>query len=363
VHLKLLLWHNTRWGHLYYVYGQTFRMSERALVTGGCGFIGERFCEQLLDEGYDVRATDLESADRSSIEELDVEFVAADLTEPDDVEEAVDDVDVIFHTAAVFSYSSLLDWEVFERVNVDGTENLCEAAVEEGVGSIVHLSTAGVYGPPKEDLLPVAEDHPKNPESKYDTSKWLQEKKVTEYDGEGGMEVKVIRPAPVYGPGNTYGMAQIILGVGRGYLRFYPLFCDYRFAMVHVEDVVRAALHVHDEGDAGEAYNAVDESDATTARFIKDVAAMTGNRVYGLPIDCDTYERLSSLRYLVPPVERLFDVLNREPPVEADTFYYMKGNYWISNEKLKGTGFEFEHPTYRDGMPETVEWYEDEGML
>lgn len=338
-------------------------MPERALVTGGCGFIGKRFCEHLLDEGYDVRATDLENADRSSIEDLDVEFVPADLTDAGEIKEAVEDVDVIFHTAAVFSYSALLDWEVFERVNVDGTENLCEAAVEEDIDSIVHLSTAGVYGPPKEDLLPVTEDHPKNPESKYDTSKWLQEKKAMEYDGENGLEVKAIRPAPVYGPGNTYGMAQIILGVGRGYLRFYPLFCDYRFSMVHVEDVVRAALHIHDEGEAGEAYNAVDNSDSPTSRFIKEVGAMTGNHVYGLPIDCDTYERLSNLRYLVPPVERLFDTLGKEPPLEADTFYYMKGNYWISNKKLKETGFEFDYPTYRDGMPETIEWYKKQGML
>jgi nucleoside-diphosphate-sugar epimerase len=336
---------------------------KRALVTGACGFIGSMVCERLLDKGYEVRGTDLETADRSEIQDLDIEFVAADLTEPDEIREAVRDVDVIFHTAALFSYSSLIDWEVFEKVNVDGTENLCEAAVEEGVGSMIHWSTCGVYGPPKDDLLPAKEDHPKNPESKYDLSKWLQEKKAMEYHGENGFQVKAIRPASVYGPGNTYGAAQVFLAIGNGLLRIYPLHCDYHFSIAHVEDVVRASVHLDENGEGGEAYNVVDNADYTAARLIKETAAMMGKRVYGLPIDCDTYERLANLRYFVPPMEMAYDALDKEPPFEADALHYLKGNYWMDNQKLLDTGFELKYPSFRDGMPETVEWYEEQGMI
>ena len=335
----------------------------RALVTGACGFIGSRVCEKLLAEGYEVRGTDLETADRSEIEDIDVEFVAADLTEPDDAHDAVRGIDVVFHTASLFSYSSLVDWETFESVNVDGTENLCEAAVEEGVGSMVHWSTCGVYGAPEDELVPADEDHPKNPESNYDLSKWLQEKKAMEYHGKDGFEVRVIRPAAVYGPGTTYGAGQVLLAVAKGYLKAYPLHCDYRFSVAHVEDVVRAAVHVHENGEPGEAYNVVDEAEYTAARIIKEVAGMTGNHVYGLPIGCETYKRLAGFRVLVPPVERFCDAIGAESPIEADTLYYLKGNYWMDNTKLKRTGFEPKYPSFRDGVPGTLRWFEKEDLI
>lgn len=336
---------------------------KRALVTGACGFIGSRVCEKLAEEGYEVRGTDLATADRSAMGELDAEFAAADLTEYDEVREAVRGIDVIFHTASLFSYSSLIDWEKFETVNVDGTENLCEAAVEEGVDSMVHWSTCGVYGPPKDELVPAKEDHPKNPESNYDLSKWLQEQKAMEYHGRDGFEVKVIRPAAVYGPGTTYGAGQVLLAIGMGYLKVYPLHCDYRFSVAHVEDVVRAAVHVHENGEPGEAYNVVDEAEYTAARLIKEVAGMMGKRVYGLPIGCETYKRFANFRVFVPPVERFCDTLGVEPPIEADTLYYLKGNYWMDNTKLKETGFEPKYPSFREGVPETIRWYEEQGML
>jgi len=336
---------------------------KRALVTGACGFIGSMVCERLLDEGYEVRGTDLETADRSDIEDLDIEFVAADLTNEDEIREAVRDVDVIFHTAALFSYSALIDWEVFEKVNIDGTENLCKAAVDEGVGSMIHWSTCGVYGAPRDELVPVQEDHPKNPESKYDLSKWLQEKKAMEYHGENGFQVKAIRPASVYGPGNTYGAAQVFLAIGNDILKIYPLHCDYRFSIIHVEDVVRAAVHLDENGEGGEAYNVVDEANYTAARLIKEVAGMMGKRVYGLPIGCETYKKLANIRYVIPTVEKAYDAFDKEPPMEADMAYYLKGNYWMGNQKLIDTGFELKYETFRDGMPETIEWYEEQGMI
>jgi len=337
---------------------------KRALVTGACGFVGSRVCERLVEEGYDVRGTDLRTADTSELGE-EVEFVPANLTEREEIREAVRDIDVVFHTASLFSYSTLVEREKFEEINVEGTENLCEAAVEEGVGSMVHWSTCGVYGAPRDDLVPADESHPKEPESNYDLSKWLQEKKAWEYHDETGegFEVKVIRPAAVYGPGSAYGAGQVFTAIGNGLLRFYALHCDYRFSIVHVEDVVRAAVHVEKEGKAGEAYNVVDEAEYTARRLIKEVAGMMGKHVYGLPVGCETYKSLVNLRPVVSSLERIYDAVGTEPPLEADALYYLKGNYWMDNTKLKKTGFEPKYPSFREGMPETIGWYEENGLI
>lgn len=333
----------------------------KALVTGGCGFMGPPLCERLVDEGYEVRATDLEEEYDGGYGD-EVEFVPSDLTDPESLDEAVEGIDVVFHTAAVFSYSSLIDWESFEEVNVDGTENLCEAAVDEGVGSVVVWSTAGVYGDPVEERLPITEDHPKRPESKYDRSKWIQEQKAMEYRKEG-LTVKALRPSPVYGPGNTYGIAQLWFGIARGLLRVYPSRSDYKLPLVHVDDVVCAGVHVDQEGDDGEAYNVVDDQGYEMRDVIRYAAELAGRRIYPAPVGNRTLRSLKYLSAAVPFVERLYDVFDEQPPVEKDALFYLNGNFWLDNSKLKETGFELTYPSYEDGLPETFDWYEENGYL
>ncbi|MFW5929625.1 MAG: NAD-dependent epimerase/dehydratase family protein [Halobacteriota archaeon] len=332
------------------------------LVTGAGGFVGTKLCNQLVEDGYDVRGTDLNTADTTNLDD-EVEFVAADLTEADEIAEAVEDIEVVFHTAALFSYSSQLDWSLFEKVNVDGTENLCDAAVDEGVERIVHWSTSGVYGTPRDELLPVTEDHPKNPKSNYDLSKWLQEKTVMRAHEEHGVDVKAIRPVPIYGPGSAYAAGQVFLMIARGWLPAYPLFVDYKFALVHVVDIVRAAVYLENHGEAGEAYNVVDHQDYTMNQVIRYTAGLTGQNVVGLPVGERAYTSLSNLDVVVPFVERAFEAAGLDPIVEKDSLFYLKGNYWVDNQKLVDTGFEFEYPDYREGVRETIDWFREEGMI
>ncbi len=334
----------------------------RALVTGAGGFVGTKLCNELEETGYDVTGTDLRTADTSGLND-DVDFVAADLTKPDEVREAVEDVEVVFHTAALFSYSSQLDWSVFERVNVDGTKNLCDAIVDEGVEKVVHWSTSGVYGTPQEDLLPVTEDHPKNPKSNYDLSKWLQEKAMMKIHRDNGVNVKAIRPVPIYGPGSTYAAGQVFLAIARGWLKFYPLYIDHKFALVHVRDIVRAAAYLEDHGEPGEAYNVVDHQGYTMKQVMRYTAGLADQTIVGLPVGERTYKSLSNLDVVVPLIERAFHAAGMEPIVEKDSLFYLKGNYWVDNQKLVDTGFEFEYPDYREGVKETLDWFEQESMI
>ncbi|MFB6283877.1 MAG: NAD-dependent epimerase/dehydratase family protein [Halobacteria archaeon] len=336
---------------------------KKALVTGACGFIGSSLCEHLIEEGYEVRGTDLEDADKEYIADLDMEFVPADLTKKDTLGPAINGVDVIFHTAAIFDYSSLIDWEVYEAVNIKGTENLMEAARDEDLDSIINWSTSGVYGAPQRDKLPVTEDHPKNPESNYDRSKWLQEKKAREYYEDYGMPVKSIRPVTVYGPGNTYGAAHFLIPMANGQVKFYPLFCNYRLPIVHVEDVIQSAIYLDEHGQDGESYNIVDNQNYTMKRVFRYISNMTGNNMYGVPMGNRTFESISTLGMFVPAIEMAYDLIGKKSPIEKDALFYFKSNYWVSNEKIRDAGYEFEYPNYRKGLTETIEWYQDEGMV
>jgi nucleoside-diphosphate-sugar epimerase len=341
----------------------TESLGGRVLVTGACGFMGNRLCRLLQSADVEVRGTDLEAAYDGAYDETDVEFQPADLTDSDAVEGLLDDVDVVFHTASLFSYASHRPWEQFETVNVDGTRHLCAAARHADLDSFVHWSTAGVYGTPLKDRLPVEEPHPKNPESNYDRSKWLQEQVVDEYHQEYGLPAVALRPVPVYGPGNTYGAAQVWFGIAKGYLQAFPALCDYRMPLVHLWDVTRAALHLGAHGDPGEAYNVVDNQNYRMLDVLEYVAELTDSHIYRLPLGDRAYEALNSLRPLVPWLEERYREAGEQPPIERDALFYLKGNYWIDNAKLRATGFELAYPSYERGLAETIRWYRQEGLV
>lgn len=333
-----------------------------ALVTGAHGFMGRKLCTRLAAQGYEVRATDLESAADEPFEHDRITFEPADLTSPETLEGIAEGVDDVFHTAALFSYASNVPWETFEAINVEGTHNLCEALCDADPETVVHWSSVGVYGAPETDRLPVTEDHPKNPEGNYDRSKWRQEQVVCEFHEERGLPAVTLRPAPVYGPGNTYGIAQLWFAIANGYLQVFPAYCDYHLPLVHADDVIGASMHAAEHGQPGAAYNVVDDQEYLMRDVIEFVADQVDSRVYGLPLGNRTYEALNGLRRFVPLLERRYRKRDADPPFERDALFYLKGNYWLSNEALRETGYEFTYPSYERGLLETLEWYRTEGI-
>jgi len=117
-----------------------------ALVTGGAGLVGSHLAAQLLDRGATVRvADDLSKGDRDRVPD-GAEFVEADLTDPDDVAEAVtDDLDIVFHFAAYTDTNYDDDRELFEA-NTAMTYNVLERMHEVGVDRLAFTSSSTVYG-------------------------------------------------------------------------------------------------------------------------------------------------------------------------------------------------------------------------
>src|SRR5271169_5252763 len=131
----------------------------RYLVTGGAGFIGSHLVESLLDDGHKVRVLDdLSSGKRDSIP-CSVEFMRADVADPDVVGRAFDGIDGCFHLAAIASVEQCnLEWLRTHQVNLSGTINIfAEARRSRGEIPVVYASTAAVYGDC--DAASASEDH------------------------------------------------------------------------------------------------------------------------------------------------------------------------------------------------------------
>jgi nucleoside-diphosphate-sugar epimerase len=175
---------------------------QRALITGGAGFIGSALVRRLRDEGVAVRILDdLSSGRRENLAGLrgDLRFHRSDVRDLRAVADAVRGVDAVFHLAAVASVQqSIVDPLRTHAVNVGGTLTVLEAARAAGVPRVVLACSAAAYG--ANLALPLSEEEPAAPISPYGLHKRMCEQLGALYTAERGLDVAALRFFNVYGP-------------------------------------------------------------------------------------------------------------------------------------------------------------------
>lgn len=171
----------------------------RAMVTGAHGFMGSNITRYLHDLGWDVKANVRPGGNFRYLEGLPVPRVEADLLDADGLAKAAEDVDVIFHLASCTHQWNRPD--IYERINVQGTQNLVEGARKAGVKRIVYMSSLAVH-----HFSGIRDGHEDTPQDGwlfhgYAQSKQQTEKMLRERHDAGDLEVTIIRPGVVpYGP-------------------------------------------------------------------------------------------------------------------------------------------------------------------
>jgi len=142
----------------------------RTLVTGGAGFIGSHLVDALVERGDDVVVLDNLATGRAENVTRDAKFVEGDVSQPDDVMEAIAGCDVVFHQAALGSVPRSVARPLdTDRANVHGTLTVLAAAREAGVQRVVLASSSSVYGGASQ--VPTPEDLQLMPRSPYAVSK------------------------------------------------------------------------------------------------------------------------------------------------------------------------------------------------
>lgn len=174
------------------------------LITGGGGFIGSHLAEALVSRAKSVRAMvhynalGLSGWLEQSPRRDDIEVVAGDITDRDSVADAMKNIDVVFHLAALipipYSYKAPVS---YVRTNIEGTMNVLQQARERGQ-LVLHTSTSEVYGTALR--VPIDEDHPLQGQSPYSASKIGADKMVEAFHRSFGVRAITIRPFNTFGP-------------------------------------------------------------------------------------------------------------------------------------------------------------------
>lgn len=174
---------------------------QRALVTGGAGFIGSNIVEELVDRGVEVVVLDdlfLGSRENLSGVQDEVEFVEASVLDRGKIEQAVEGCDTVFHQAARSS-SPMHKENPAEgaRVNVEGFVNVVESSIQEGVEKLVYASTSSMYGSVEP---PHTEDANVEPTNRYTASKLSREMYGRMYSYRDEIQTTGLRYFSVFGP-------------------------------------------------------------------------------------------------------------------------------------------------------------------
>lgn len=170
------------------------------LVTGAAGFVGSELVRQLLKQGHQVRALVRKPEQVQALETAGVEVLLGNITNPDDCAVAMKGVKGVYHIAAMFREADQPD-DAYVAANVTGVENVIRAAEKAGVERVIHCSTVGVLG--HIENPPGDEQTPYSPGDIYQRTKMKGEQLALEIFKEGKISGVVIRPAMIYGPGDT----------------------------------------------------------------------------------------------------------------------------------------------------------------
>ena len=247
----------------------------KALVTGGAGFIGSNLVKQLLTEGYSVNVLDnFSTGYRTNLDLLSpLSIFDGDVRDQKIVEKAIKNADVIFHLAASVGNKRSIDSPITDaEINVLGTLNVLEAAKKEGIKKIVTSSSAGIFGELK--TIPIKEDHPVEPDTPYGCTKLCEEKLCLSYAKLYGIEAICLRYFNVYGQNQRFdAYGNVIPIFVHRMLRDEPLIIfgdgEQTRDFVHVSDVVQANIKAAEACGINGAFNIASGESITINRLVE----------------------------------------------------------------------------------------------
>jgi nucleoside-diphosphate-sugar epimerase len=327
----------------------TIEQKPRVAVSGGSGFTGGALVRRIEEDGYPVRTL---VRDPAKVSLPGVEVIGGDLTDKEALRRLVEGADTVFHIAAMFRTEGRL--EDFVEVNERGTQALLEAAKAAGVRRFVYCSTIGVHGTVAD--TPSDETAPYNPRDHYQTTKLAAELACRAEGEKGEIEVVVIRPCSIYGPGDVrmlkiFQMVQkgVFLFVGNGRPNFHP---------VYIDDLVQGFMLAMTTPQAnGETFIIGGPRYLPLRDYIGVAAHTIGARVPRAQVP---YSLMTAIAQVC---EAVFPPLGLQPPIHRRRLSFYKHNRAFSTDKARRILGYQPRVDIDEGFRRTVDWYYETGLL
>ena len=230
----------------------------KIFVTGGTGFIGRQFIRRLSQTGHEALCLVRETSDARELRLSGVGMIRGDVMDKDSLLAGMDGCDWAVNLANLYEFW-VPDRRAYHDVNVTGTRNVMEAAIETGISKIVHVSTVAVFG---DAGWPVTETSEMGPRcfSEYARTKREGDLVVRDLYRQGKLPVVMVYPGGVVGPDDPKASGRYIMNLLQGKMPA-QVFTTSVFPWVHVADVAEAIIRaLETDGNNGEKYLLVAEN-------------------------------------------------------------------------------------------------------
>lgn len=318
-------------------------------LTGGSGVVGGAVLRHLLADGQKVRALARSETTAHQLGDTGAEVVMGEVTDSRSLPEVFDGCETVYHVAGVNEMCSA-DPDAMYRVNVEGTRNVLRACASAGVRRMIHTSSAATVGEEAGEVATEKTPHRGHYLSEYERSKHHAERVVlTE---ESPVEVVVVNPSSVQGPGRATGTGEMILKVLQGRL---PFLIESDVTLVDIDDCARGHLLAASNGVPGERY-LLSGFVTTVSEALDMAAAVLGRRV--------------SARMLPLPVARVgvtiasgvAGLVGRKFPFCPEMVRVISHGHRHDGSKAeRDLGLTYTPPAVMIGR--MVEWFDTEGLL
>lgn len=316
----------------------------KVFISGGNGFIGRTLARYFKAHGVDVCGVDLTPCEEFNI-------VAGNLNEPASWRSLMNDCDLVIHTAAIVSnaFSYKQTWQA----NVGWTKNLLDAAVAANtVKRFIHISSTAVYG--SDWQTDIKEDAPLFPDGRaYNDSKMMSEHLSLSYHARKKLNVTIIRPGDVYGPGSRPWIAYPLQEIAKG--KF--MVPEGMFGPVYIDDLVKGIYQSAMSDDAsGEIFNLSGPEQVTNQVYFNYLAQAQGkNHV--------TVVNLALALKLTGFIEWCYHLVGKTTDINPSTMRMLsRKSAAYSNEKAQNIfGYKPEF-TLQQGMQHALQWAYEQGL-
>lgn len=321
----------------------------RVGITGGSGVVGTAVLRHLIAAGNEVRALTRSDPGAHRMAALGAVPIMGDLLERSALDSLVEGCEVVFHVAGVNELCPR-DPGLMWRVNVEGTEMVVAACSEAEVARLVHTSSAVTIGQRRSEVGNEETRHRGWYLSEYERSKHHAE--TVALGAPASLDVVVVNPSSVQGPGRATGTGRILLAAARGRL---PVTIETAISVVDIDDCARGHLLAAERGIPGERY-LLSGVTLTITEALQLLARVTGR---------------SSRVMVIPPaifsaaawiVETGFTMVGRRPPVCLEMARVMRfGQRYDGSKATVELGLEY--TPMAKTLDRTVKWFAEEGLL
>ncbi len=325
----------------------------KCLVTGATGFLGTNLVHELYNQGWKIRAFGLPDSNATYISYLPIEVVYGDITNYNDIENAVSGCDYVFHVAGDTSWWKKR-FDIQRRINVIGAENVAKSCLKMGVKRLVHTSTIDVLGYNPNGIADETWDDYNYAGIGYNyaDTKREGEARVTAYTHKG-LEVVVIYPGSMMGP------LDFTLQYGR-------LFFDLRDGKVpgspkggvsfgHVTQVAKAHIAAALTGESGQGYICAGENILYRDLF-QAIAEKFGKNAPGFVMP---KWLLIAYGYMM---QTLSIITNKAPDVDPGLANYMSVNAFYDSSKAVNE-LDYKVVPVAQMVDDAFNWYVDNRYL